>query len=45
MRPLNCGVRLFESALVIVTAFCGDPPPSPTSESDDTPRFATSVET
>ncbi len=31
MHPLNWGVGLFESALIIVSAFLGDPPPSPTA--------------
>ena len=43
MRPLNWGFRLFESALIILTAFRDDPPPSPPSV--DAPRFSTSVET
>ena len=48
MHPVNWGVVLFESALVIVTAFrdSDDRPPSPTVPiSVDAPRFSTSVET
>ncbi len=40
---LNWGFRLFESDMIIVTAFRDDPQPSPISV--DAPRFVTSVET